>query len=188
MQPLTTELKPIELKINPPKPFFRKRDEFDKFLQDVTLYLELNDEIYNSDKKKIAYTLSFMNDGDAASWKSQYLTEAKTPTGLNLMGWVQFQTNLETAFKPYDAPGDVLEKINALRMGNMSIEDHIVRYKILITKAGIQKNSPAAIDYFQKSLNVPLQKQLLSLPIPPTTLYEWTEWASCLDNNYRKML
>ena len=114
MQPLTTELKPIELKINPPKPFFRKRDEFDKFLQDVTLYLELNDEIYNSDKKKIAYTLSFMNDGDAASWKSQYLTEAKTPTGLNLTGWTQFQTNLQTAFKPYDAPGDALEKINAL--------------------------------------------------------------------------
>ena len=69
MQPpiVTHESKPIELKINPPKPFSGKRDEFDKFLQDVTLYLELNDKFYNSDKKKIAYTLSFMNDGDAAA-------------------------------------------------------------------------------------------------------------------------
>ena len=63
----TTSVKPTELKINPPKPFSRKRDEFDKFLQDVILYLELNDEIYDNDKKKIAYTLSFMNEGDAAS-------------------------------------------------------------------------------------------------------------------------
>ena len=120
MQPpvVTNELKPIELKINPPKPFSGKRDEFDKFLQDVTLYLELNNEIYNSDKKKIAYTLSFMNDGDAAAWKSQFLTEAKTPTGLNLTGWTQFQTNLQTTIKPYDAPGDVHEKITALKMGN----------------------------------------------------------------------
>jgi hypothetical protein len=74
-------------------------------------------------------------------------------------------------------------------MGNTtSIEDHIAKYKILITKAGISKNSPSAIDYFRKSLNVPLQKQLLNLPTPPTNLDEWFEWASRLDNNYRKML
>ena len=59
---VTNEPKPTELKINPQKPFSGKRDEFDKFLQDVTLYLELNDKIYNSDKKKIAYTLSLMNE------------------------------------------------------------------------------------------------------------------------------
>ena len=100
MQPpvVTNELKLIKLKINPPKPFSGRRDEFDKFLQDVTLYLELNDEIYDSNKKKIAYTLSFMNDGDAAAWKSQYLTEAKTPTGLNLTGLTQFQTDLQTVW------------------------------------------------------------------------------------------
>ena len=44
-------------------------------------------------------------------------------TGLNLTGWTQFQTNLQTAFKLYDAPGDALEKINALQMGNTSIEE-----------------------------------------------------------------
>ena len=81
-----------------------------------------------------------------------------------------------------------LEKITALKMGNASIEDHIARYKILITKAGILKNFPAAIDYFRKSLNVPLQKQLLNLPTPPTTLDEWFKWASHLDNNYQKTL
>ena len=122
MQPpvVTHESKPIKLKINPPKPFSGKRDEFDKFLQDVTLYLEVNDEIYNSDKKKIAYTLSFMNDGDAAAWKSQFLPDATTPNGPNLTGWTQCQTDLQTAFKPYDAPGDALEKITALKMGNAS--------------------------------------------------------------------
>ena len=85
---ITTSTKPTKLKINPPKPFSGKRDEFDKFLQDVILYLELNDEIYDNDKKKITYTLSFMNEGDAAAWKSQYLIEARTPMGLNLTGWI----------------------------------------------------------------------------------------------------
>ena len=122
-------------------------------MQDIVLYLELNDEIYDNNKKKIAYTLLFMNEGDAASWKSQYLTEARTPTGLNLTGWSKFQTDLEAAFKPYNAPGDALKKITSLKMGNTLIEDHIAKYKILITKARIQKSSPAAIDYFHRSLN-----------------------------------
>ena len=93
----TTSARPTELKINPPKPFSGKRDEFDKFLQDVILYLELNDKIYENDKK-ITYTLSFMNEEDTASWKSQYLIEARTLTRLNLTGWTKFQTDLEAAF------------------------------------------------------------------------------------------
>ena len=112
-----TSVKPTELKINPLKPFSGKRDKFDKFLQDVILYLELNNKIYNNDKKKIAYTLSFMNEGDATSWKSQYLIKARTPMGLNLTRWTKFQTDLEAAFKPYDAPGDALEKITAPKNG-----------------------------------------------------------------------
>ena len=30
----------------------------------------------------------------------------------------------QTAFKPYDAPGDALEEMKALRMGSGSIEEH----------------------------------------------------------------
>ena len=32
-------------------------------------------KIYNTDTKKIAFALSFMNEGDAASWKEQLLEE-----------------------------------------------------------------------------------------------------------------
>ena len=53
--------KATELKLNQLKPFTGKRNEIDDFLQDVALYLEINDEIYleindeiyNTDKKKI---------------------------------------------------------------------------------------------------------------------------------------
>lgn len=180
-------IKPTELKINPPKPFTGKREEFDRFLQDVNLYLELNDEMYNTDKKKIAYALSFMNEGDADSWKGQFLTSARTDSKLELGTWEKFEADLTEAFKPYDAPGDALEKITTLRMGTNSIEDHIARYKVLLTKAGVKDDSPSAIDYFRRSLNVPLQKNLLNLPTPPKDLKEWYDWAQRLDNNYRRM-
>ena len=73
-------------------------------------------------------------------------------------------------------------------MGNNSIEDHTAKFKILLAKSGVPDTSPSAIDYYQISLNVPLQKKILELPTQPTTLEEWYNWASKLDNNYQRML
>lgn len=69
-------------------------------------------------------------------------------------------------------------------MGNNSIEDHIVKYKILLSKAGIKDDSPTAIDYFRRLLNIPFQKSLLSLAILLKALKEWYKWATRMDNNY----
>ena len=64
---IDSEKKPSELKLNQPKPFTGKQTEFDRFLQDIKLYLDINKDIYNTDKKKIGYALSFMNEDDAKS-------------------------------------------------------------------------------------------------------------------------
>jgi hypothetical protein len=112
-----------------------------EFLQDVQLYLAVNDDVYNKDKKKIAFVLSFMSEGDAKSWKGQFLQNANKPTGLDLGTWAQFQTDLTEAFKPYDAPGDALEELTALKMGNNLIEDHIAKYKIHLSRSGVPRAS-----------------------------------------------
>ena len=159
----------------------------DDFLQDVSLYLDINEQIYDNDKKKIAYALTFMNERDAKSWKAAYLRNARQPTGLNLGTWVQFQKDVETAFAPYDAPGDALEELTALKMGSNTIEDHSMAYKTLLARSGVLETSPSAIDYFRKTLNIPLQRKLLDLATPPKDLKEWYDWAARLDNNFRKM-
>ena len=123
--PQTTTTKATELKLNQPKPFTGKRNEIDDFLQDVALYLEINDEIYNTNKKKIGYTLTFMNEGDVKSWKAQFLRNAIADTGLDLGTWRDFVTKVQDVFAPYDAPGDALEEITNLKMGNTPIDDHI---------------------------------------------------------------
>jgi Domain of unknown function (DUF4939)/Zinc knuckle len=179
--------KPTELKLRPPNSFAGKREELDDFLQDALLYLSVNDELYDTDKKKIAYVLSFMNESDAKSWKGQFLQKASTATGINLGTWTAFLTDLKAAFSPYDAPGDALEELIALKQGTNSIEDHIARFKVLLTKSQVPETSPSSIDYFRKTLNVPLQRKLLELATPPTSLQEWYDWATKLDNNYRRL-
>ena len=179
--------KATELKLKQPASFSGKRDELDDFLEDILLYLDVNDEVYDNDKKKIGYTLTFMDKGDAKSWKTQFLKSCATPTGVNTGMWTAFLTKIKSDFKPYDAPGDALEELLVLKMGNSSIEDHISRFKVLLTKSEVPTTSPSAIDYFRKTLSYPLQKKLLDLAEPPADLDDWYKWASRLDNNYRKI-
>jgi hypothetical protein len=77
-----------------------------------------------------------MSEGDAKSWKGQFLQHVNKPIGLDLGTWAQFQIDLTEVFKPYDAPGDALKELTALKMGNNSIEDHVARYKILLSRSG----------------------------------------------------
>jgi hypothetical protein len=63
----TTTPKAFEnVKLNPPKPFTGKRSDFVLFMQDVYVYLKINQLIYDNDKKKISFILSYLADGDAA--------------------------------------------------------------------------------------------------------------------------
>ena len=129
-----------------------------------------------------------MNEDDAKSWKGQFIRNAQGPTGLDLRTWTQFVKELTNAFQPYDAPGDALENITNMKMGNNMIEDHTARFRTLLEKSGVLKDSPSAIDCYRETLNVPLQKKILELPFMPNTLDEWYKWAARLDNNYRKMM
>ena len=90
-------------------------------------------------------------------------------------------------FQPYDAPGDALEEMKSLQMGNGTIEEHNARFKMIVTKSKLDAMSSAVIDYYRETLNLPLQRRILSLENPPKTLLEWYDWAAKLNNNWRKM-
>ena len=79
--------RPTELKLATPKPFTGNREVLNGFLLDLNLYLTVNHEIYNTSFKKIRYALSFMTNGDAKTWKDQYLKESNKGEYLDLGTW-----------------------------------------------------------------------------------------------------
>ena len=179
--------RPIELKLAALKPFTRNREDLNSFLLDLNLYLTVNREIYDNSFKKIGYALSFMTSRDAKSWKDQYLEESNKGEYLDLGTWSEFIKALRESFEPYDAPGDAMEKIINLKKEDATVKDHIAKYKILLRKAKIPEDSPPVINYFMRSLPIPLQRDLLQLSTPPKDLKEWYSWANKLDNNYKRM-
>ena len=72
----------------------------------------------------------------------------------NLGTWAQFKKDLNDAFKPYDAPGDAQEEMKLIKMGNNTIEEHIAKFKMLVTTSDLNDKSPAVVDYFRDSLSI----------------------------------
>ena len=44
----------------------------------LSMYLTVNKEVYNNNEKKIVYLLSFMTEGDTASWKEEFLAHRRS--------------------------------------------------------------------------------------------------------------
>jgi len=123
-----TDSKAKKVKLYLPKPFNGKRESLKMFLQDSQMYILINAEMYDTNLKKIAFMLSLMVEGDAASWKQQLIEEtldrallAGTNPDFGTFG--NFIGSLKEAFEPYDPEGDVLEEMKSLRIRNMLIDD-----------------------------------------------------------------
>ena len=133
---------PRAIRLNLPKDFSGKREDLKKFLQQVNLYMDINTKIYKDNMMKIAFILSFMDEGDASSWKGQFIEEATSTSPTIMVPGQILKKELKEALQPFDAPGD------ALKMGNNSIKDHNVKFQMLLTKSRLDKTSPATIDYY----------------------------------------
>ena len=84
------------------------------------MHLQANRAIYDNDEKKVIFVLSFMTEGDAATWREQWLDDldakaaANNTTEMDFGTFANFLKLLEKDFTAYDASGDALEKIKTL--------------------------------------------------------------------------
>ena len=99
------------------------------------------------------FTLTYLEGGDADSWRVAFLKQSITAGGEPNFGkWNDFLQDLQNSFKPYNKEGDALDKIIRMRQGNTSIEDHVAKFKVLLADSRVTEDSPATLDYFQNSI------------------------------------
>ena len=176
--------------LNPPKVFTRKRTDLQRFLQDIFVFLTINKEHYNTDDKKIAFVMSFMTDGDAALWKQEFISKVirdsvTAGNEITFGTYKSFIESLEKWFLPYNAPGNALDAMKRLRMGEGSFEEHLAKFKLLVSQSGLDE-SAAVADLFRETLPLGLQRPILLSEKPPVTLQEWYDKANTFHGNWRK--
>jgi hypothetical protein len=123
-----------KIKLNPPTPFTGKQNEFILFMQDVYIYLKVNQYTYDNDDKKISFILSYLTGGDTAIWKQQFIQtkieeheEEKTKKP-NWGTYKDFVEALKKMFQPYDEPAEALEDMKKLCLGDNNITEHNSRF------------------------------------------------------------
>jgi len=87
-----------EVKMNTPTSFTGDRKKLEEFLIETDMYLTMNEDTYNNDNWQIIFTLSFMKDGTAGSWKQSFWTQARESN--NLGTWDQFKGHWENRSPP----------------------------------------------------------------------------------------
>ena len=107
------EMTTKEIWINNPRMFNRVRNDLNKFIQSCTAYLDLNAEIYNSDKRKILFILSYMTKGMAEAWKEVFM-DKKNGT---YRSFSDFLEALKKAFSAADAEGEAQAQLWHLKQG-----------------------------------------------------------------------
>jgi hypothetical protein len=167
-----------KIRLNPLTPFTGKRSNFILFLQDVYVYLKVNQLIYNNNEKKISFILSYLAGGDAAVWKQQFIQtkieeseEAKTDEP-NWETYKEFVEALKKTFQPYDEPAEALEDMKKLHLGDSSITEHNLKFRLLVSQTGM-KDSPMLMDLYWETLPWGLQSPIIRSEHPPKTLEEW---------------
>ena len=177
-------------KLNPPRIFTGKRTDLQRFLQDTFVFLTINKEHYNNDNKKIVFVMSFMTDGDAALWKEEFigkLIKDSVARGddISFGLYKKFIESLEKSFSLYNMPGDALDAMKHLRMGDRSFEEHLAKFKLLMSQSGLDK-SAIIVDLFREMLPHRLQRPILLSKNPPTTLQGWYDKANTFHGNWKK--
>ena len=188
----TTEAAPTikKTELNLPRIFTGKRTDLRRFLQDTFIFLTINKEHYNNDNKKIAFIMSFMTDGDATLWKEEFIGKVIRDSvvrgdNISFGSYKKFIKSLEKLFSPYDVPGDALDAMKHLWMGDRSFEEHLAKFKLLMSQSGLDESATIG-DLFRETLPHGLQRPILLSENPPTTLQGWYDKANTFHRNWKK--
>jgi hypothetical protein len=144
---------PKEVKIRTPTEFHGDKEKATQFIRDIQLYLHINAHIYDTDEKKIIFTLSFMTDRAAAAWKEAFITDkTQKGGGFTFGAWDTFLKVFKEGFEPIDAAGHAHLKLKTLKQGDRPAEDYISDFCIFASKSGISSDK-ALREYFIDGLN-----------------------------------
>ncbi|KAF8227605.1 hypothetical protein L208DRAFT_1060231, partial [Tricholoma matsutake] len=101
-----------DIRIRSPTDFSGEWTKTAKFLQEIDLYLRINDQVYDMNNKKIIFTLSFMNGGTAAAWVQAFVNQHQSE---GLGEYADFRQKVLEAFSLIDDTGMAKTEIKNLK-------------------------------------------------------------------------
>ena len=105
--------------INKPMAFSGDQMRIKAFLQECLVYIDMNEEIYMTDKLKTGFVLSYMNEKEVKDWRELYLKDIEDPATGKLIypTFGAFLTEVCKFFWSADHVQDTMYKLENLKQG-----------------------------------------------------------------------
>ncbi|THH05055.1 hypothetical protein EW145_g5081 [Phellinidium pouzarii] len=179
-----------EARISKPNNFDGDKGYACCFLSSCEAYLSLNEQVYNTDKRKIIFVLSFMLEKAAGDWATNHTTIAlapnpttKTSTGFGT--GEDFVNDFRNTFITTDDSVDAQRQLlNIKQMG--PADDYNTQFQSLVTCSNISDKN-ALSKMYQQGLTCGLIQHIYARDKLPNTMEEWYQAASWADNLYRRL-
>ncbi|PPQ74926.1 hypothetical protein CVT25_000225 [Psilocybe cyanescens] len=162
-----------EITINKPIVFNGDRIKSKSFLEDCYLYIDINEDIYDSKKKKIAFILSFCGKAEAKLWKEQYITSRTRETpGNQTFAWETLSEFIKKFHNAFTAVKVIINKFKLLvGQANLGMETELDHTHL--------------IGLFQKCIRPQLADKIMYSDDLPRTIQGWYKKATQFNTNYR---
>jgi len=108
--------KPVELRIGSPKAFDGSYEKAIQWLNSVMFYLAVNEEVYNTDAKKIAFALSYMTEGPTLTWATTFRHNTLVGSTIAMGTFTVFIADFKTAFEHHDVKSNTIPWLSTKRM------------------------------------------------------------------------
>ena len=162
--------KPTELHIGAPEAFDGLYDKSTQWLNAVRFYLLVNDKVYDTDNKMIAFALSYMTKGSALTWATTFRQNAITGTTIAMGTFPDF------TFKHHDITGTAIAWLSTKRMTkgkNNTYSPTLIKYVSHFKNYSALTNitdQKVLIGYFCAGIPSPLMRRIMSMDTVPSTI------------------
>jgi hypothetical protein len=120
------------LKGNKPTPFTGDRHKLDDFIADCNLYLTITAPKAEGATKK-AWFLTFIQGGEASSWKTQYVNSPE----YNSDTYDQFRARFIKVFEDPQKKANACTAIDRLWQNNLTVDQYYARFVLLANRASL---------------------------------------------------
>ena len=176
LPPSTNQLTP---RYTPPEKFDGNPNHFEKWREDCALYIYAHPGAYNDDHSIIMFMLLHMNK-KALVWRTEFMAAHTTSSGAIHLGTIgDFIAALRSAFSPFDAEGESLQRLHKLRQHSRPVDEFVSEFvsefRILTKRAGLTDTSQL-VHIFRQGLDQDIAIQAIRKG-PTNSLQAWIEAA-----------
>jgi hypothetical protein len=159
------------LDLGAPPTFKGDRSRTEAFLAHCKLLIKAQPKKFDQDEKKIAFILSYMKEGIAEQWKTQFIRDRDNENNpRSRMSYEAFIKEVEETFKPLDKGRRARDIIDSLHQGQSSVDAYISAFNSLARNSGYDQR--LLIKKFEDGLNKEIKVKVLESRIDCDALEE----------------